>query len=133
MAGPRREVEGWRPERSVREQEVGDEMEEKKAKCGVLKKLGKMKGLRGVGQSRWEQEGIWKAKGKPALTHPTPQKPEGRCSVPLVPATLALSRQPVLSAARRGDTHLYTPWLSFSVSGLSKRKFGLAKGNSEVP
>lgn len=37
-AGPRREAEGWNPERSGREQVIGDEMEEKAAKCGVLKK-----------------------------------------------------------------------------------------------
>lgn len=65
-----------RPERSVREQEVGGETEEKKAKRGLVKKLRKIKGLRGVGQSRWEQEGIWKAKGKPALTHRGPSPME---------------------------------------------------------
>lgn len=34
----------------------------KKKKCEVLKKLGKVKILRGLSQSGWEQEGIWKAK-----------------------------------------------------------------------
>lgn len=113
-AGPRKEVGGWRPERIGKVQEVADEMEEKKVKCGIPKRLRKMKGLRGVGQSRWEHEGIWKVKGKPSVTDwgPNPMKPEGRCSVTLLPATLALSRQPAPSAAHRGDTNLYTIWLS---------------------
>lgn len=33
-------------------------MKEKKKKCEVLKKLGKVKVPRGLGQSRWEQEGL---------------------------------------------------------------------------
>lgn len=136
MARLTKYIEGWRLGRSRRKQEVGDEMEGKNAKCGMLKKLGKMRGLNGAGQSIWEQEAIWKAKEENSPHTPGFQphrNSEEDAPSPSTSATLALSYQSAPFAAHRGNTHLYTAWLCLCMSGLGKRKFRLAKGNSEVP
>lgn len=64
---------------------------EGKKKCKVLKKLGKVVILRGLGQSGWEQEGSWEAEGNPPCPSPT-ETPREMLQFPFS-ATLPLCHQ----------------------------------------